>query len=599
MKRNAHGKLAEAQGLPPACWPNLEPDRASIAPAKRLRGSKSLTPSELINYLGYNSLFALAAFALATNALPAVQSALLPIVNLGYATYIGNHLPEASQNEFLGIRYAAPPVGNNRFRAPQPPSFLGIQNATVAPPICYAVGQPANTTGRSEDCLYLNVYAPSTSIFSEKLPVWVWIHGGAYIDNSNPNYNASKLITAADNKMVFVEFGYRVGPYGFMTSEDVRADGALNAGLLDQRAVLLWIQKHISKFGGDPDQVVLVGPSAGAGSVVMHLISYGGKGYPRGTSGKPLFRGGIGISPGLGTQPEVQQMEWQFDLYLNRTNCTTGRINCLRSLSSAAFQAANLPMALPGRNTTGVSAYGPCVDGEWLQDHAYKLLDSGKYMKVPVLIGDDTNEGSFFAPNASTPAEVASFFKDQAPSLSDEQVASILAQYPLAQNPPVAAHNQYFSVASNAFGEFLFICPGLKVSTLYNSVGVPSWNYRYDVVLPVDIATGWGSYHTSEVRQIFDKVPSIRPGFPPLVADVPIISQALKAYFTNFVRFLNPNGPSSGRNTGVPVPLAWPTFNRTLPRQLFQVSGVSLETVPQAQVDRCAFWHSLASTLGQ
>lgn len=110
-----------------------------------------------------------------------------PTVDLGYASYTGNHLASSAQNEFLGIRFAAPPIGKNRFRAPQPPKRLGSQNATTFPPLCYGMEQSSNTTGRSEDCLFLNVHAPSNLKQNKKVPVWVWIQGGSYAENSNAN----------------------------------------------------------------------------------------------------------------------------------------------------------------------------------------------------------------------------------------------------------------------------------------------------------------------------------------------------------------------------------------------------------------------------
>lgn len=178
--------------------------------------------------------------------------------------------------------------------------------------------------------------------------------------------------------MVFVSFQYRVGVYGFLASQDIKNDGNLNAGLLDQRAVLLWVQKYISivcliytihpfqlitffQFGGDPSQVVLVGASAGSGSIAMHLISYGGTGHPAGESKKPLFVGAIGVSPALPRQLFTSDLEWHFDLILSRTNCTTGRLACLRSLDIAKLQAANLLTAFPGRNANSLLPYSPCV----------------------------------------------------------------------------------------------------------------------------------------------------------------------------------------------------------------------------------------------
>ena len=113
-----------------------------------------------------------------------------PTVDLGYATYTGTHLPGVSQNEFLGIRFGAPPVGNLRFRAPQPPTAQGHQNATAFPPLCYGVGTPVNETGRSEDCLFLSVYTPS-DLGSEKVPVLVFIQGGGFSENANANVSGN------------------------------------------------------------------------------------------------------------------------------------------------------------------------------------------------------------------------------------------------------------------------------------------------------------------------------------------------------------------------------------------------------------------------
>ena len=112
-----------------------------------------------------------------------------PTVDLGYATYTGTHLPGASQNEFLGIRFAAAPVGKNRFRAPQPPPPQGHQNATAFPPVCYGTGIPVDDPTRSEDCLFLSLYAPS-DLGEEKVPVLVFIQGGAFSENSNANVSA-------------------------------------------------------------------------------------------------------------------------------------------------------------------------------------------------------------------------------------------------------------------------------------------------------------------------------------------------------------------------------------------------------------------------
>ncbi|KIJ32592.1 hypothetical protein M422DRAFT_265616 [Sphaerobolus stellatus SS14] len=240
-----------------------------------------------------------------------------PTVNLGYSTYEGISLPNG-QNQFLGIRYAAPPLRNLRFRRPQPSvQTEGIQSAKESGPICFGVKGPFNPElprQQSEDCLYLNIWAPSNVTKNTKLPVFFWIHGGGYTFDLDPNYNGSALVQATGNNMIYVNVNYRLGPYGFLASERVRKDGDLNVGLLDQRFALQWVQQHIGLFGGDSKRAVLVGDSAGAGSVALHMVAYGGR-------DDGLFVGGFGLSPYFPTQLRVSELEWQFDLFVKRTGC--------------------------------------------------------------------------------------------------------------------------------------------------------------------------------------------------------------------------------------------------------------------------------------
>lgn len=117
-----------------------------------------------------------------------------PVVNLGYATYTGNYLAEVKQNEFLGIRFGAPPVGERRFRAPQDPGFLGHQNATTFPPVCYGIESKPDAANTSEDCLFLSIYAPSNLKQNEKVPVFVWIQGGGFTADANANVSMTRLL---------------------------------------------------------------------------------------------------------------------------------------------------------------------------------------------------------------------------------------------------------------------------------------------------------------------------------------------------------------------------------------------------------------------
>ncbi len=131
----------------------------------------------------------------------------------------------------------------------------------------------------SEDCLFIDVYAPTNATITSNLPVYFFIQGGGFNFNSNANYDGSGLVNASEHGIVVVTFNYRVGPYGFLASQEVRdsASASLNNGLKDQRKALEWVHKYISHFGGNPKHIVLGGDSAGAASIAYHLTAYGGR----------------------------------------------------------------------------------------------------------------------------------------------------------------------------------------------------------------------------------------------------------------------------------------------------------------------------------
>lgn len=169
-----------------------------------------------------------------------------PIVRLSYASYRGSHLGN-NISQFLGLRFAEPPLGPLRWRAPVPPESLDghdIQQAKEFAPICLGISETASRF-QDEDCLYANVWAPTNATADMKLPVMVFIQGGGYTRNANANWNGTRLVDTSGNGIVFVNFNYRVGLWGFLAGEAVYRDGHLNAGLLDQRRLLQWVQEHI------------------------------------------------------------------------------------------------------------------------------------------------------------------------------------------------------------------------------------------------------------------------------------------------------------------------------------------------------------------
>ncbi|KAH8116209.1 Carboxylesterase [Phellopilus nigrolimitatus] len=224
--------------------------------------------------------------ARAADALPALSSPLGPVVNLGYAAFAGNSTSPAGQADgpvtfFGGIPYAQPPRGDLRFRAPVQldehvvdAGSVRVADARNWGPAC--IQQPAMVGVGSEDCLKLNIWKPSDAKEGDKLPVIFYIHGGGNTYGTPQGFPLYDWVNQSSPKVVGVSVGYRLGLLGFLAGAAVQADGAANAGLLDQRAALDWVQRHIARFGGDPSAVTIDGESAGGADVVMHIVSYGG-----------------------------------------------------------------------------------------------------------------------------------------------------------------------------------------------------------------------------------------------------------------------------------------------------------------------------------
>lgn len=193
------------------------------------------------------------------------------------------------------IRFAAPPVGSLRWQEPQPPAenrSQVIQANAFAPQCPQSSLSPNNGTLSTEDCLFLNVYAPPNA---KNLPVLVWIHGGGY-GLGNGQQDMQAIINTNNNSFVAVAIQYRLGAFGFLSSDEVSRFGTPNAGILDQTFALKWVQEYISDFGGDPRSVTISGESAGGGSVMLQSMAYGG------TLGTSLFKNAIAASPYLPMQ---------------------------------------------------------------------------------------------------------------------------------------------------------------------------------------------------------------------------------------------------------------------------------------------------------
>ncbi|ORY61476.1 Alpha/Beta hydrolase protein [Pseudomassariella vexata] len=533
-------------------------------------------------------LLRLLAQALSVNSLPGNRNvATGPTVNLGYSIYEGVRLA-AGVDQYLGMRFAQAPLGDLRFRMPENPvSTNATQSASQFGPTCIGVGQ-TESSSVGEDCLFVNVFTPSNATAKSKLPVWLYIQGGGYKSNSNSNYNGSDVVQKSGGNLVFVNFNYRVGSLGFLASEKVREDGDLNVGLLDQRKLLQWVQKHIGKFGGDPDHVVIHGTSAGGGSVSHHLTAYGGR-------DDHLFIGAAPQSIFWPTQRTVREMEFQFDRFVNDTACSGEQdpISCLRSASLSIIMAASAVSPFPGASNTPLPLWYwlPVVDGGLIPDLMYKLFQEGKFVKVPILVANTDDEGASFASNATNSSDMAAFFKNNYPKLSSIELQQLIETYPL--QPAVPKHAAYFPSTAAAYGDATFICPGHELASTFSHYVAPDhvWNYRFNVQDPDSIAAGLGTAHAVDVPAI------LGPGYSGSAyrsysdvnaAIVPITMD----YWISFIRSLDPN---KYRAPDAPVWEPWGTG--TGRRLKLETNATQMELVPETLIGRCALWRDLSTSM--
>ncbi|EXV06735.1 carboxylesterase/lipase domain protein [Metarhizium robertsii] len=509
-----------------------------------------------------------------------VSAKLSTVVDLLYSEYRGVALSNGI-TQWLGMRYAAPPVGDLRFKPPQDPLHTnGVVMADQHGKYCLATGHSPTENTTSEDCLFVNVQSPSRAK-PGSLPVFLYIQGGGFNLNSNANINASGLIQASGHNIVVVSFNYRVGPYGFLT------DGkeiAPNNGLRDQEKVMQWVQKHISKFGGNPNHVTLGGSSAGAESVVIHLTARNGtdRGY---------FHAVTAESPSFATTLTVAESQYLYRHFATRLGCVgADSLACLRNKTARELQEQNFNIPLPGAANPPNYLYVPCLDGEYLTDYTYRLIQDGRFIKVPSIFGDDTNGGTKFAPrNASTLAESNSFMLDNYPFLTLRLLEKMNKMYP---NPSKTCPKLgcYWRQASNTYQEVRYMCPALAMTSALANAGITnSFAYRWNVEDEAQMKAGLGVPHTSEFDAILgpEYAPSPPESYKKGGINYPA-SPAIQKYWTNFIQYYDPN---QGGDPEVKV-AEWKAWSGgAQDRLVFQTGGrTEMEPFGDRLNKRCSFW---------
>ena len=431
---------------------------------------------------------------------------------------------------YKGIPFAAPPVGDLRWKAPQPVAAWD----TILDATHYATGpiQGEPSADYSEDCLYLYVWTPAHKA-DEKLPVLVWIYGGgfAFGNTADPNYDCEAL--ARKSGIVMASINYRVGQLGFLTlpalSEEDTDHVSGNYGLLDQIAGLEWIKRNIEKFGGDPDKVTIFGESAGGISVSMLCASPLAKG---------LFRGAISQSGGSfgPTRPTTYPGENMKTL----ADAEQDGQKIMESLgvSTLAEMRALDASVFSGR---GLGACGwPVVDGKVIPGDQFELYERGQYNDVNVLIGYNSDEGISFAFGPRT----KEYYEESTRARYGQFADALLEAYPYTDEDGGKQSRDLMRDA--AFGWQTWSWARLQAKTGKGKV----YLYYFDQHPEYEAGSedfGKGSYHGMDVNFVFQHMDQFeRPE-----VDCPL-SEAMGKYWTNFAKTGDPNGD------GLPL---WPAFD--------------------------------------
>lgn len=445
-------------------------------------------------------------------------------------------------SRFFGIPYAAPPVGELRWKPPVAPS------AWTAPLSAKTFGQACPqaddaTIPQGEDCLTLNVWTPRLDP-TAGLPVMVFVHGGSFRNGSGSRSTYDGTALATRFGVVVVTLNYRLGALGFLAHPALTAESAHhssgNYGVMDQQAALRWVQQNVSAFGGDPTRVTLFGESAGSISVCTQVVSPLAAG---------LFQRGIGESGScLITTTTLQTAEARGSTFAQTLGCSDAA--CLRQLTLA--QVLSVP-PVPADAEFGLGLASPNVDGWVLPEAPAVAMAAGRINPIEAFIGGvNRDEATIFTRGhvIDTQAQLEAAVAAVLPT----HVNDVLALYP----PNSVAYPSFKAVYDALATDLLFVCPTKRQLAAFQAAGVHSFLYRFEKTTAGGVAAGLGVYHASELPFVFGTLSANAP------ASQIAVSAQLGERWTTFAK------------TGVPGAVtgpAWPEFTTDTFLRLDDVSS--------------------------
>jgi para-nitrobenzyl esterase len=485
--------------------------------------------------------------------------AIQQIVHIVSGQIEGNPRDHEGVLSYKGIPYAAPPLGQLRWAAPQQPAaWPGVRPAFQYGARCISAWKSDPTpTPSSEDCLTLNVWTAAEKV-TEKRPVMVWIHGGGFQfgSSADPSTDGTHL---ASKGVVVVSFNYRVGVFGFLAHPQLDVEGPSgDYGLQDQLAALRWVQENIVRFGGDPENVTLFGESAGAHAVGILMASPLSVG---------LFHKAIGQSGSfwdsargsLGTHAEALDR----GIALSKT-LGTHSLQELRALPAEKVNAAGL---WDFTTHPGATVFAPNLDGFVVPEPPAARFFAGKQMKIPLLAGWNANEDFPFRALAFPHANAEQFREYASAYFGPEHLAEFLTLYP-ATNDEEATASAFTLAGDLTIAEQTWQWIELQKRTGES----PVYGYRFAYTSPYTPIPS----HLVDVPFVFGTLTPqflVRGAMPPSAEDR-AVSELMQNYWVNFASTGNPNGP------GLPK---WPAYGADTELLLLNSSSPVAGPVPEAK----------------
>lgn len=486
---------------------------------------------------------------------------------------------------FRGIPFAAPPIGEGRWKAPQPVRpWKGVLKATRFGPRCMQAPVFSDMIFRdraerpmSEDCLYLNVWTPAKSA-EDRLPVMVWFYGGGFQagSSSEPRYDGENF---AKKGILVVSVNYRLGVFGFFSHPELtRASGVHasgNYGLMDQIAGLRWVKQNIAAFGGDPEKVTIAGESAGSLSVSALMASPLAKG---------LFRGAIGESGAFfGRPPAGSAIETPSEA--EKTGVKFAESTGAKDLAALRGESAEDLLSAAQKDRS--FQFWPCVDGYVLPNDVATIFAEGQQAHVPLLAGWNAEEASWAVVYAKE-KPTAETFPQQLSTRFDDRAAEILKLYPARSDEQ--ARKSAIDLASDLF----IVYVTWEWLEMQNKTGqAPVYGYVFDRTPPVapDSKVNGvspkelGARHACEIEYVFGTLGSQPNPWEPVDFR---ISEAMASYWANFTKTGDPNGPGLEK---------WPVYDGGAGPMMMHLAE-EVHAVPQAHRDRYEFWSGAAVSVG-